>query len=60
MEAAQEAAPAEAAQAAARTAVDPVEAGAVDPVAEALEAEVPAEEEPNCPIAVMKKSATSA
>ena len=40
--------------------MDPVEAGAVVPVAEALEAEVPAEEEPNCPIAVMKKSATSA
>ena len=53
----QEAAPAEAA---ARTAAVPVEAGAVVPVAEALEAEVPAEEEPNCPIAVMKKSATSA
>ena len=40
--------------------VDPVEAGAVDPVAQAPEAEVPAEEEPNCPNAVMKKSATSA
>ena len=53
----QEAAPAEAA---ALTAVVPVVAGAVAPAAEALEVEAPAEEEPNCPNAVMKKSATSA
>ena len=53
----QEAAPAEAA---ALTAVVPVVAGAVAPAEEALEVEAPAEEEPNCPNAVMKKSATSA
>lgn len=53
----QEAAPAEAA---ALTAVVPVVAGAVAPAEEALEVEAPAEEKPNCPNAVMKKSATSA
>ena len=53
----QEAAPAEAAD---LTAVVPVVAGAVAPAEEALEVEAPAEEEPNCPNAVMKKSATSA
>ena len=53
----QEAAPAEAA---ALTAVVPVVAGAVAPAEEALEVEAPAEEEPNCPNAAMKKSATSA
>ena len=66
----QEAAPAEAAAltavvpvvagAVALTAVVPVVAGAVAPAEEALEVEAPAEEEPNCPNAVMKKSATSA
>lgn len=56
----QEAAPAEAAALTAVVPVAPVVAGAVAPAEEALEVEAPAEEEPNCPNAVMKKSATSA